>query len=64
MSSIWRMLTRDSKLSNICTLFVFFCAKYITFDLKKYRGVILHDTEEWCKIWKKTDFWFGKWHEE
>ena len=23
-----------------------FCAKYITFDLKKYR-VILHDTEEW-----------------
>ena len=34
------------------------------FDLKKYRGVIFHDTEEWCKIWRKTDLWFGKWHEE
>ena len=18
----------------------------------------------WCKIWRKTDLWFGKWHEE
>ena len=34
------------------------------FDLKKYRGVIFHDTEGWCKIWKKTDLWLGKWHEE
>ena len=31
------------------------CAKYLMFDLKKYRGVIFHDTEEWCKIWRKTD---------
>ena len=30
-----------------------FCAKYTTFDLKQYRGVIFHETEE-----------FGKWHEE
>ena len=34
------------------------------FDLKKYRGVIFHDTEGWCKTWRKTDLWFGKWHEE
>ena len=34
------------------------------FDLKKYRGVIFHDTEGWCKIWRKTGLWFGKWHEE
>ena len=27
---------------------------YITVDLKKYRGVILHDTEEWSKIWSLT----------
>ena len=39
-----------------------FCAKYTTFDLKKYWGVIFHDTEESCKIWRKTDLWFGKWH--
>ena len=25
------------------------------FDQKKYRGVIFHDTEGWCKIWRKTD---------
>ena len=34
------------------------------FDLKKYGGVIIHDTEEWCEIWRKTDLWFGKWHEK
>ena len=27
-------------------------------DLKESRGVIFHDTEEWCEIW------FGKWHVE
>ena len=41
-----------------------FCAKYTTFDLKKYWGVIFHDTEESCKNWRKTDLWFGKWHGE
>ena len=40
------------------------CAKYITIDLKKNRGVICHDTEELCEIWRKTDWWFGKWHEK
>ena len=23
-----------------------------------------HDTKGWCKIWRKPDLWFGKWHEE
>ena len=27
---------------------------------KKYRGVISHDTEDWCKIWRKTDLLFQK----
>ena len=31
---------------------------------EKYRGVIFHNTEGWCKIWRKTDLWFGKWHEK
>ena len=22
------------------------------------------DTEEWCKVWRKTDSWFQRWHEE
>ena len=52
------------KVSKIFILMCSFWAKYILFELKKYRGVIFHDTEEWCKIWRKTDLWFGKWHEE
>ena len=31
---------------------------------KKDRGVIYHDAREWCKTWRKCDWWFGKWHEE
>ena len=23
-----------------------------------------HDTEEWCKVWIKTDSWFQDWHGE
>ena len=55
---------KHSKVSNICTLMGSFWSKYIMFDLRKYRGVIFHDTEEWWKIWIKTDLWFGKWHEK
>ena len=29
--------------------------------MKKYRRVMSHDTEEWCKVWRKTDSWFQKW---
>ena len=53
-----------SKVSKIWTFIDFCCAKHLMFDLKKYRGVIFHDTEEWCKTWRKTDLWFKKWHEE
>ena len=49
---------------KIFTLIGPFCANYTIFDLKKHRRVIFHDTEEWCKIWKKINFWFKKWHEE
>ena len=34
------------------------------FELKKYRGVIFHDARKWCKIWRKSDLWFGKRHKE
>ena len=35
-----------------------FSAKYILFELKKYRGVISHDTEEWYKIWRQIGLLF------
>ena len=53
-----------SKFSKTCTFICSCCAKYFTFDLKKYREVIFHYTEGWCKIWKKNDLWFGKWKKE
>ena len=28
------------------------------FEQKKYRGVICHNTEEWGKIWGRTDSYF------
>ena len=27
-------------------------------ELKKYRGVMFHGSEDWCNIWKKTDLAF------
>ena len=54
---------KHSIYSKICTLIGSFCEKHITFDLKKYR-VILNDTKKWCKIWRKTDLWFGNWLEQ
>ena len=41
--------------SKICPLMSSFSPKYIMFERKKYRGVIFHETSEWCKIWQKTD---------
>ena len=39
-------------------------SKYIMLDLKNYKGVMFDSTEYWCKIWRKTDFCFQKWHKE
>ena len=54
--------SEHSKVSKMCTLIGPSRAKNITFNLKKCRGNIFQDTEDSCKIWKKTDFWIGKWH--
>ena len=59
-----QFLSEHSKVPKICTLIGSLHEKYAMFDLKKYRGVILHGTREWCKIWRKTDLWFRKWHDE
>ena len=42
----------------------FFCPKYTRFQLQEYRGVIFHDTEQWCKIWIKPDLVVSKMAEE
>ena len=55
---------KRSKVFKTCTFICSYCEKCLMFDLKKFRGVIFHDTEEWCKIWRKTDLSFGKWHDK
>ena len=55
---------KHSEVSKMCTLICSFSRRYMTFDFKKYTGVILHDTDEWYEMWRKTDKWFGKWHEK
>ena len=68
--NIWRQPLPSSDLSscathkNVQNYYNEKCAKYFMFNLKSYTGVIFHDTEGWCKIWRKTEFWFGKWHEQ
>ena len=37
---------------------------FLMFEPEKYRGVMCHNTEEWCKIWGGTDLCFEIWHEE
>ena len=41
-----------------------FSAKYITFEVKKYREKMLHETEEGYKIWREIDLSFQNWHEK
>ena len=52
------------KVSKISTLVDWFWPKYIMFESWKYRGVIFNGTKDQCKIWRKTDLCFQKWHEE
>ena len=49
---------QDSKVSTIFILMGSFWAKYILFELKKYRGVIFHKTEEGYRIWRGIDLLF------
>ena len=37
-----------------------FYLKHTTFELQKYRAVIFHDTEQWCKIWINPDLIVSK----
>ena len=36
---------------KFCTLMGSFCQNHIKSQLKNYRRVIFHDTEQWCKVW-------------
>ena len=52
------------KVSKIVILMGSFSAKYILFELKKYRGIIFHKIEEGYKIRRGNDWSFQNWHKE
>ena len=49
---------------KIGTLMGSFYTKQKIYELKIYRGVLCHDSEEWCKIWRGIDLSLQNWHEE
>ena len=59
-SAIFKLSTVHVKIHQICTLIGSFCWKNIKLQVKKYRGVMSHSTEEWCPIWRKTGFFVSK----
>ena len=62
---IWLNLRpKHSKVSKMFNFMGSIWTKYVLFDLKKYWGFIFRDNEECCKIWRKTDLWFGKWQKK
>ena len=60
---IWQFFTRALSL-KIGTLMTSFCLKSKMYELKTYRGVMCHENEEWCKIWRGIDLPVQNWHEE
>ena len=53
-----------SKVLQIFTLLGSLWVKYIFLELKKYRGVIFHKTEEGYKVWRGFDLLFQVWHKD
>ena len=61
---IWLILTRALESLKIGTLLGSFNLKHKKYGLKICRGVMGHDNEEWCKIWRGIDLLFQNWHGE
>ena len=58
-SGIWQILTRALKDFNFNGLLM--SKKCIFFVVRKYRGVIFHETEEGYKTWGGIDWSFQNW---
>ena len=52
------------KVSKSFTLIGSFWAKYILFEVRKYKWVIFYETEEGCKIWRGIDLSFQNWRKQ
>ena len=50
---------KTQKSKNFSSMGCFY-PNYMRFELKKYREIIFHDTEQWCKIWINLDLMVSK----
>ena len=57
--TIWRISTRALKSLKNLHFNGLLLNKVYNVWAKKVQRSMFHDTEEWCKIWRKTDFWLG-----
>ena len=64
MKNLTNFDRKHSRISKICTLMACFWPKYIMFELEKSIEEPFVVTEDWWKIWRKTDLCFLKWHKE
>ena len=56
---IWWIFTQPFKSQKISLQYTIF-VQSMRFELKKYRGIIFHDTEQWCKIWINPELVISK----
>ena len=61
---IWQILTRPLENLKNLNLNELLLTKVYVWAKKKYRGVMFDCTEDWYKIWRQTDLYFLKWHEQ
>ena len=54
MTSLVNFHPTTQKSENVTSM-GYFCPKDLKFELKKYRRVTFHGTEQWCKIWINSD---------
>ena len=62
---IWQIFTRGLESLKIGTLMRSFYPKWSMYlELKIYKGLMCHENEEWCKIWRGIGLPAQNWHEE
>ena len=54
--SKWKILDFQLLMSNFITFVLWF-----VLGPKKCKGAMFHDTEEWCKFWRKINLWLQIW---
>ena len=61
---IWQILTRALKILKNLHFHGLLLSKVYNVWAKKVQKSMFDSTEDWCKIWRKTELCFPKWYED